>query len=210
MRAVKACNVEQVRKQIGRLHPGGVRTARRRLPLLNFAFLDGNKTDKEVKACVKLLVAHKADVNLKFEDVLDGEGERTVLREALLRDSPALLKWLFAKRNADFNILQCRRHILSVAVEFKCYRAAMWMVCTTGVLDPVALQACYHEDAVLQSFVHAPLPQYGVLQNIVVELVCRSARARNAVSESQRWHPAWTRCQQHIQPARSLPFLRPL
>ena len=175
MTAVKACNLALVKTLIEGLPPAVVKTARRRLPLLNFAFLDYNKTDEEVEACVQLLVNYGADVHLVFEDVNDGQGPRTVLLEAVLRDSPRLLKWLLDHHHADFNILQCRRHILSVVLDFKCYRAAMWMVQANDVLEPSWLRTCYEEDEVLQRFVRAPPPEYGVLQNIIVELVCRSA-----------------------------------
>ena len=183
VRAVKACDTARIKAWIQELRlPDGVRLsfkmARRRLPLLNFAFTDCNISDKEVQACVQLLVDHRAEINLKFEVVNDrsgqGSGLRTVLKEAVLRDSPTLLKWLFENR-ADFNIEQCGRHILSVALAHNCYRAAAWMLCTDKVLDGETLRDCFAADATLKEFAKTAPPQCGVLQNILVERVSSHA-----------------------------------
>ena len=64
-------------------------------------------------------------------------------------------------------------HALSVALEYRCYRAAMWMVDTPEVLDPMKLRTAIAPDRLLEEFVSNPPPQYGVLQNAIVELVRR-------------------------------------
>ena len=176
VRAVKACDTARIEELTLRL-PDGVsfKMARRRLSLLNFAFIDCNKSDEEVQACVQLLVDHGADINLVFEDVKDSSGPRTVLYEAVLRDSPTLLQWLFAN-GADFNIQQCGRHVLSVALMHNCYRAAAWMLCTDAVLDGETLRDRFAADAALKEFVETAPPQCGVLQNILVERVSSHAQ----------------------------------
>ena len=166
-----------------RLRPQQVRTARRRLPLLSFVFLDDSTDDNVVLACVEVLVSYGADVNYKFEDAVTlvtagrerggdaSQSLRTVLSEAIRRDSPALLNGLFKKCKADFNLPQCGRHVLALAISSGLFRVALWLVTTLGVLNVDLVHQCYESntDDTLKRFVDGPPPQCAVLQNVIVE-----------------------------------------
>ena len=166
---MKSCNHVELKVHLNRMTPEQVRSAKRRLPLLNFAFVGLNTSDDDMIRCATALVNKGADMNGLFYDAA-GPGDRTALYQAVIVDSPRLLDRLVRELNADVNIQQFGGHILGVAVMHKAYRAARYLA-TLDCLDVAQLRALYSADTALQEFVRSPPPEQGVLQNIVVELV---------------------------------------
>ena len=173
VRAVKSCNHDELKVHLNRMTPEQVRSAKRRLPLLNYVFIGLNTSEDDMMQCAKTLVNKGTDINGVFRDPscpIDKPSTRTVLYQAVAVDSPRLLDRLVRELNADVNIQQFGGHILGVAVKHKAYRAARYLA-TLDCLDVAQLRVLYSADTALQEFVRSTPPEQGVLQNIVVELV---------------------------------------